>query len=442
MNKPKVKVIARRAADYGRANRSEGLKIHKNTAPELHPMAQQIEYVRAVKAAKMKKMFAKPLIGSLEAHEDSVYSICRNHRDVRTVVSGGADGNVCVWDLAERTCLRKVKAHPMVVNDVTCDPHSDLILSVGADANICGFTESASFAYVNPSGPLASIDFSYSEQQFVTGGKTLSIWSPTRNKPIQTFDVGTTNDFKDTVYNMNDTNLICAAAADRSIIIADSRSRVVARRITLAMQSNAVDWNPQAPNYFIAANDDSACYLFDIRKTESAVRVFTDHLGPVTCVNFSPNGKEFLTGSYDRTVRIWDWNNIKSKDCYHTKRMQRVFCCCVSPDSKFALSGSEDMSIRIFKTKANEELTVLSKKEEAARNMNERLLKKYRYAPEVKSIAEKQNLPKALHKQRYERARMMDAANRKALARMAHSADPTQNKPEPLRVKRVIKDEA
>ena len=55
---PKVKVIARRAADVGRANRSEGLKIQKNTAPELHPFAQQTEYVRAVRAAKMKKMFS------------------------------------------------------------------------------------------------------------------------------------------------------------------------------------------------------------------------------------------------------------------------------------------------------------------------------------------------------------------------------------------------
>ena len=439
---PKVKVIARRAADVGRANRSEGLKIQKNTAPELHPFAQQTEYVRAVRAAKMKKMFSKPLCGSLEGHQDSVYSLCRNHKDTRTIVSGGADGNVCVWDLSLRKCLRTVKAHPGIVNDVTCDPNSDLILSVGSDANVCGFTETTSFAYLSPTGPLQSIDFSYSQQQFVTAGSALSIWSPTRNSPIMKFDTGSTHDFKDSVYNMNEQNLICACAGDRSVMIADTRTRVVARNITLKMQGNAVDWNPQAPNYFIVASDDTACYLFDVRKTGEAVKVFTDHLGPVTCVNFSPNGKEFITGSYDRTIRIWDWNKLKSLDCYHTKRMQRVFCCCVSPDSKFALSGSEDMSIRIFKTKANEDIALRSKKEEAAQSYQEKLLKKWRYAPEVKNIAEKQNLPKSLHKQRYERAKMMDAYNRKTLARIAHSADPSKAKQEPLRVRRIVNDEA
>ena len=439
--KPKVQVIARRAAEYGRENRSEGLKIQKNTAPELHPMAQQIEYVRAVKAAKMKKMFSKPFIGSLEKHSDTVYAICRNHKDIRTIVSGGADGNVCVWDLSKRECLRAVRTHAGTVNDVTCDPNSDLILSVGNDKIVHGFTETTSFSFPTK-GALSSVDYCYNQQQFVTGGSELSVWSPTRNTPFLVFDKKLAQSVKDSVYNMNDPNLICACCQDRSIVIADTRQKEITRRITLAMQSNAVDWNPQVPNYFVAANDDTACYLFDIRMTGSAVRVFTDHLGPVTCVNFSPNGKEFLTGSYDRTLRIWDWNTIKSKDCYHTKRMQRVFACCVSPDSKFALSGSEDMSIRIFKTKANEELSLRSKKEENAQLMNERLLKKWRHAPEVSRIADKQNLPKSLHKQRYERAKMMDAASRKALNRMAHAADVEKAKPKPLREGRVVNDEA
>ena len=439
--KPKVQVIARREGDFSRNNRSEGFKLFKNTDPSLHPMAQQTEYVRAVRAAKMKKMFSKPFIGSLEGHSESVYSLCRHHRNNKVMVSGGAEGEIRLWDLSTRECIRTIKAHPNIVNDVTCSAYSDLILSVGSDGNVCGFSENSDFAYLSPSGSLQSIDHSYSEPLFVTGGATIELWSPQRNSPIQTFDLENTREIKDTVFNMNETNLIAACSNDCSIIICDTRTKTVVRRIKLAMQTNALDWNPQAPFYFISANDDSACYLFDMRKTESAVRVYTDHLDPVTSVNFSPNGKQFVTGSYDSTVRVWDWENIKSKDCYHTPRMQRVFCVCVSPDSKFALCGSEDMNIRIFKTKANEMLQSKSKKEERAQDYQERLLKKWRFTPEVKSIAEKQNLPKTLHKRRYERAKMMEAYNRKQLSRMAHAKNPEDYKPKPLRERRVVLDE-
>jgi len=42
--------------------------------------------------------------------------------------------------------------------------------------------------------------------------------------------------------------------------------------------------------------------------------------------DWSPTGREFVSGSYDRTLRLWQQGEGKSRDTYHTKRMQR----CVS----------------------------------------------------------------------------------------------------------------
>jgi len=266
---------------------------------------------------------------------------------------------------------------------------------------LCFGENNNNFSYLSD-GALKAVDHSWSDDNFVTAGVHVDLWSPFRNSPIQRFEFGAT-DYVDSVFNPSEVNLILACGSDRSIIIADTRTRGVARSITLKMKTNAVDWNPQIPYHFITANDDTGLYLFDMRKTESAVRVFTDHLGPVTCVNYSPNGKEFVSGSYDETIRIWNWENIKSENCYHTHRMQRVQAVCISPDSKFALCGSEDMNIRIFKTKANEELRVMNKKQKQAKEYQEKLLKKWRYAPEVHNIADKQNLPKHLFNKRKER---------------------------------------
>ena len=78
------------------------------------------------------------------------------------------------------------------------------------------------------------------------------------------FDTSSTHDSKDSIYNMNEQNLFFACVVDSSVIINDSRNNVFVRSITMKMHVNAVDWNPQAPSYFVVPSDDTVCNLFDI----------------------------------------------------------------------------------------------------------------------------------------------------------------------------------
>lgn len=50
--------------------------------------------------------------------------------------------------------------------------------------------------------------------------------------------------------------------------------------------------------------------------------------------DWSPTGREFVSGSYDRTVRLWEQGEGKSRDTYHSKRMQR---CVPLPPSVLVL---------------------------------------------------------------------------------------------------------
>ena len=56
---------------------------------------------------------------------------------------------------------------------------------------------------------------------------------------------------------------------------------------------------------FTAANEDHNLYSFDMRKLDKALCVHKDHVSAVMDIDYSPTGKEFVTGSYDRTVRIF-----------------------------------------------------------------------------------------------------------------------------------------
>ena len=84
-----------------------------------------------------------------------------------------------------------------------------------------------------------------------------------------------------------------------------------------------------------------------------------DHVGAVTDVDYSPTGKEFVTGGYDKSIRIYQVNKGHSREIYHTKRMQRLSAVAWSLDDKYILSGSDEMNIRVWKARASEKLGVV-----------------------------------------------------------------------------------
>ena len=86
-----------------------------------------------------------------------------------------------------------------------------------------------------------------------------------------------------------------------------------------------------------------------------------DFVSAAMDVDFSPTGREFVAGSYDRSVRIFAYNGGHSREVYHTKRMQRVFAVRFSGDGSYVFSGSDDMNVRIWKVRLRAcERTVLS----------------------------------------------------------------------------------
>lgn len=89
---------------------------------------------------------------------------------------------------------------------------------------------------------------------------------------------------------------------------------------------------------------------------DSATTILKDHVSAVLDIDYSPTGEEICTGSYDRTVRIFDPKQGRSREVYHTRRMQRIFCVKWAMDSKFILSGSDDGNVRLWKANAAEKL--------------------------------------------------------------------------------------
>jgi len=93
--------------------------LQRNLAPHLHPFAKPREYTRALTAAKIDRMFAKPYIDSLGGHQDGVYCLGKDPRRVSVVAAGGGDGEVIVHSLTLRRPLLKIPdAHKGMVGGV------------------------------------------------------------------------------------------------------------------------------------------------------------------------------------------------------------------------------------------------------------------------------------------------------------------------------------
>eukprot|EP01117_Protostelium_nocturnum_P009176 TRINITY_DN3284_c1_g1_i2.p1 TRINITY_DN3284_c1_g1~~TRINITY_DN3284_c1_g1_i2.p1 ORF type:complete len:388 (-),score=118.73 TRINITY_DN3284_c1_g1_i2:470-1633(-) len=384
----KVKTISRTEEEFFRARPSETPKVHKNLDPKLHKFERPKEYIRALNSTKLDKIFSKPFVGSLNGHLDTPNVICRHPTSLSVFASGGADGELKLWNVAFKTNLWTTKGHKGFTRGLGILHGGDRLVSCGSDSTIKVWdinvlSKRISTAYNTNAklveeedddvpenlealntwtgqSPFGSLDVHVKEDIFATSsGTVIQIWDVNSANPIQKFEWG--NDSVTCVrWGKVQTNLVAATAMDRSICFFDTRADTAIKRFFLPMNSNAISWNPIQPYYFVVANEDHNLYTFDIRNTQRANVIHSDHVSTVMDVDYSPTGTEIVSGSFDQTIRIWKSHEKKSRDVYHTKRMQRIVQTKFTGDSRFILSGSDDTNIRIWKTQASGTLKVVS----------------------------------------------------------------------------------
>ncbi|KAK1405290.1 Sof1 domain-containing protein [Heracleum sosnowskyi] len=207
-------------------------------------------------------------------------------------------------------------------------------------------------------------------------------------------------------FNPGEPNILATSASDRSIAVYNLRMSSPARKLIMQTRTNSIARNPREPMNFTAANEDCNCYSHDARKLDEAKCVHKDHVSAVMYIDYSPTGREFVTGSYDRTVRIFEYNAGHSREMYHTKRMQ-------SSDATYVISGSNETNLRLWKAKASEQLGVLLPRECKHHEYREAVKNRYKHLPEVKRIVRHRHLPKPIYKASALRRTMQDAEKRK-----------------------------
>lgn len=118
----RINTICRTSKDFERETKFDLNKVQRSLNPNLHPFQKAREYQRAVISAKMDKMFAKPFIAALSNHTDAVACFAKSTKNIQNFISGCWDGEVKLWDLAQKQELMTINAHHGQVKGV-CFSH-------------------------------------------------------------------------------------------------------------------------------------------------------------------------------------------------------------------------------------------------------------------------------------------------------------------------------
>ncbi|KAK6200495.1 WD40-repeat-containing domain protein [Scheffersomyces amazonensis] len=413
----KIKTISRSADQYVPVRNTQESSLPRNLNPALHPFERAREYTKAVTATKLERMFAQPFIGQLgDGHRDGVYCIAKNFGTTNQVASGSGDGIIKYWDMTSRQETVTFKAHYGLVTGLSVTPGKTHMLSCGDDKYIklwsvnynefdAGFGEED--VYDKKSQGLVKtflgehafkgLDHHFNEDIFVTGGLSIQLWDMNRSKYVSDLSWGADN-INTVKFNKTETNIIASAGSDNSIVLYDIRTNTAIQKVVTNLRTNCISWNPMEAFNFASGSDDHNAYLWDMRNLNKSLNVYKDHVAGIMDIDFSPTGEELVTGSYDKTIRIFRSREGHSRDIYHTKRMQRIFCVKYTTDARYILSGSDDTNVRIWRANSSDRAGIKSSRQRAKMEYDNALKERFKHMPEIKRISRHRHVPIVIKK--------------------------------------------
>ncbi|KIM23652.1 hypothetical protein M408DRAFT_77303 [Serendipita vermifera MAFF 305830] len=106
----------------------------------------------------------------------------------------------------------------------------------------------------------------------------------------------------------------------------------------------------------VSGSEDRTIRVWDAETAEMVAGPFKGHTGSVNSVAVSPDGTRAVSGSGDTTLRVWDIETAEMIAGPFEGHNERINSVKFSPDGTRVISGSEDKTIRIWDAETAEML--------------------------------------------------------------------------------------
>jgi eukaryotic-like serine/threonine-protein kinase len=124
---------------------------------------------------------------------------------------------------------------------------------------------------------------------------------------------------------------------------------------------NVLAFSPDGHSIVAARNTwrDGSVFVLEVWDCASGEKVASmpvhqnaaEHSGVITSVAFSPGGQLFASGSYDHSVRLWDFRTRQCIETLHGNPSE-VWALVFTTDGRGVFSGAKDGAVRLWPTNA------------------------------------------------------------------------------------------
>lgn len=292
----------------------------------------------------------------LRGHNDGVLTVNFSH-DGNLLVSGGKEGAVRIWSVAETKEIRQFPVSAGGINSVDFSPDGRLLLTGGKDTRLRlldaesgkelrvfeGHVQRVWSSLFSPNGRRAISG---------SGDGTLRLWDVFTGQTLRLIDGHRARVWS--VALSSDGLQAVSGSDDSTVRLWDVESGKELRNFTghtYRVWSVAISFDGQ---FVLSGSDDTTVRLWPVRrrilgmKSSREARRFEGHKADVRSVAFSPDGRRILSGGGDKTVRLWDV--ATGKEILRLEgHEEAVRCVAYSPDGLLAASAGLDTHVRIWK---------------------------------------------------------------------------------------------
>ncbi|WYL93733.1 MAG: hypothetical protein HEQ35_07505 [Gloeotrichia echinulata IR180] len=290
----------------------------------------------------------QPLTEPLRGHEGEVYSVAISP-DGQMIVSGGDDGTVRLWNRQGQPLTEPLRGHQGRVNSVAISPDGQTIVSGGDDGTV---------RLWNPQGqPLTeplrghegwvySVAISADGQTIVSGGEdgTVRLWNP-QGQPLT-----------EPLRGHEDAVISVAISPDGQTIVSGGRDNTVRLWNRQGQPLTEPLYGHEGGIYSFAISPDGQTIVSGggngtVRLWNPQGQPLTEplrgHQGRVYSVAISADGQTIVSGSGDNTVRLWNRQGQPLTEPLRGHEGE-VYSVAISPDGQMIVSGGDDGTVRLW----------------------------------------------------------------------------------------------
>jgi len=289
---------------------------------------------------------------TLTGHSRWVMAVCISP-DGHSVISGGLDDAIRVWNLETGTLMQSLKAHTKPVNCLSISPDSRMLAS-GSDDHTIKLWNLTNGSLLHTlkghSDDVKSVAFYGVGHLLASGGadRTARIWQLVTGEALRVFS--NTAGMIRAVAVSPDSQLLASGGLDNQIKLWSLKTGDVIRTLPKS-HFGAVNAIAIAPNskILISGSKDKTLKIWNLT-TGEIIRTLTGHTDSVNSIALSTDGKTLVSGSSDTTIKLW---NVETGDLKATlsDHVSGVNAVSINANGYRIASGSSDNTVKIWQVR-------------------------------------------------------------------------------------------